>query len=684
MTEKRWLISQADLPLARELSQKTGLSLLLCTVLSARGVKSPAEVCALLDTSVDTLIDPFALSGIREAVDTIRDAIAHRQRIAVYGDYDVDGVTATCLLIDCLRTLGADCLYYIPDRLTEGYGVHPDALCKLRDAGVDLIITVDTGVTAVEEIALAYSLGMRVVITDHHECAGAVPDAEAVVDPKLPGCTYPFRELAGVGVAFKLVCALLGDTHTALERYAELVCLGTVADVMPLRGESRVIVNYGLRKLAYTRSVGLRALLRESGVLSGKRPLSATSLSFALAPRINAAGRFGLASRAVELFLTDDDTLAQTIAAELSEINRQRQGTENDMLREALDVLESACDPVRDRAFVLWHEGWHHGILGIVASRLTDRFSRPVILLSVDGDTAKGSGRSIPGFNLYNALSHIPTRQFGGHELAAGLTLDTADLERFRDDFCAYAAENLSEEDCVPCIDVDCEITPKLLTLDAVASLSRLEPTGMGNPEPVFCLRDLRISQLAAIGNNRHTRLFLEGDGCRLPCVYFGRNPDELGLLDGDMVDVVCGAQVNDFRGRAVQLILKDIRRTEVERKQDNETRGLYERFRSGDTLTESERRKLRPEREELVSVWQYVAVRAKTKALTEDAAKLYREVRAAYQTPTTLGRLYIALDVFAELGLLRQERHGGRVTLEPQREVKADLAESQILAQLT
>ena len=237
MTEKRWLISQADLPLARELSQKTGLSLLLCTVLSARGVKSPAEVCALLDTSVDTLIDPFALSGIREAVDTIRDAIARRQRIAVYGDYDVDGVTATCLLIDCLRTLG-DCLYYIPDRLTEGYGVHPDALCKLRDACVDLIITVDTGVTAVEEIALAYSLGMRVVITDHHECAGAVPDAEAVVDPKLPGCTYPFRELP-VWVSFKLVCALLGDTHTALERYAELVCLGTVADVMPLRGEPR-------------------------------------------------------------------------------------------------------------------------------------------------------------------------------------------------------------------------------------------------------------------------------------------------------------------------------------------------------------------------------------------------------------------------------------------------------------
>ena len=685
MKEKRLLIAESDRKRSRALAQSTGLSPLLCAVLDARGIRTAKDASAYLDTSVDRLLDPGTLRDLPEAVSILRDAIAKGERIAVYGDYDVDGVTATVVLTDALRSLGADCLYYIPDRLTEGYGLHIPAVDQLREKGVRLLVTVDTGTTAVEEVAHIHASGMRVIITDHHECPETLPDADAVVNPKNPACTYAFRDLAGVGVAFKLVCALLGDVHKALDRYAELVCLGTVADVMPLREENRVIVNYGLRRIPTTRNAGLAALCREAGLNTGK-PISASSLSFALAPRINAAGRFGLAGRAAELFLTQDETCAREIAAELTALNRRRQGSENQMLGEAIDELNAACDPVRDRAFVLWHKDWHHGILGIVASRLTDRYARPVILLSVDGDTAKGSGRSIRGFNLYDALAALPTRpkQFGGHELAAGLTIDTASLDDFRRDFRDYAGSRLTEEDCVPCLDVDCEIEPDELTLDAVQGLSLLEPTGMGNPEPVFFLRQLVIRSISPIGNNRHTRMKLERAGCTLSCVYFGKNPAELGLGEGDSVDIAANAQINDFRGRNVQLVLREARLSAVERLRDADSRALYSRFHAGDPLTADECRQLCPNRPELVAIWRYLASQSGGQPLTVDPVWLYRELRRVSRYPLSLGKLLLSLDVFSELGLLTVEPDGDRlrIALIPGAP-KADLNNSAILASL-
>ncbi len=683
--EKRLLIAGCDPERAEGLARETGLSRLLCMVLTARGIRTAQEAAAFLDTSVERLLPPESLSGIPEAVAVIRGAVAAHERIAVYGDYDVDGITATCVLTDALRRMGADCIYYIPDRLTEGYGLHPESVDRLCDAGVRLVVTVDTGITAADEVRRLHERGVRVVVTDHHECPEVLPEAEAVVDPKNPACGYGFRELAGVGVAFKLVCALLGDAHEALDRYSELVALGTVADVMPLRSENRVIVNYGLRRFPTTKNVGLAALCREAG-LSQDKPVSASSLSFSLAPRINAAGRFSTAGRAAELFLTQDPARAEAIASELSELNRARQGSENQMLQEALQVLSESCDPERDRAFVLWHNAWHHGVLGIVASRLTDRYARPVILLSVDGETAKGSGRSIRAFNLYDALSALPTRpmQFGGHALAAGMTIESDKLEDFRRDFRDYASEHLTEEDCVPCLDADCEIDPDVLTLTAVQSLCALEPMGMGNPEPIFVLRHLNIRSISPIGNNRHTRLRLERSGCSLGCVLFGKNPTELGLGEGDCVDVAAAAQVNDFRGRNVQLVLRDIRLSEQERMRDRDSRALYERFRAGDKLTREECLSLCPGRTELVALWQAVGAPAPEGAAPFSPESLYRALRRSSHAPVTLGMLLVGLDVFSELGLLTCKTVPEGIIASPVPGApKANLNDSRILAAL-
>jgi len=673
---------------AEDLAKAARIPLLLAMTLLSRGVSTPREVADYLNTGSELLLDPFMMRNMAKAVAIIHDAIYKGEKIAVYGDYDVDGVTATCVMVDTLKKLGASCAYYIPFRLSEGYGLHQEALRRLiDDEGASLIITVDTGITAVREVAYCKSRGVRVVVTDHHECPDILPKADAVIDPKSPVETYPFSQFAGVGVAFKLAQALLGDSQAVLERYAELVSLGTVADVMPLRDENRAIVNRGLQKLSESTNVGLRALCEETGLL-GNRAVTASSLSFILAPRINAAGRFDAADRAARLFLTDDPKEAAEIAHELTAFNAKRQVSENVMLQEAEQVIRETCDVENDRVFILWHADWHHGILGIVASRLTERYARPVILLSVDGEVSKGSGRSIRGFNLYDALAALPTRpvQFGGHELAAGLTIETKNLEAFREDFRAYTREHLNPEDCVPTLDVDCEIEPEMLTLDAVASLSLLEPTGMGNPEPMFYMNDLVIREIAAIGNGKHTRMKAERHGVTLNCVYFGKSPTELRLGEGDVMEVAANAQINDFRGKSVQLILREARLAPHERERDRISRGVYEKFSSGDTIGIRERVSLCPSRQEMVAIWKCLAADADEEGYIElESAWFHREIRRRMRTPLTEGKLLTALDVFAELRLLRIEHDGEKVMVQLiSGAPKANLNASLILQELS
>ena len=444
MKPKRWMIAEPDAGGVRRLTQEIHCAPLAAAVLSARGIENADAARAFLSCDRSGLHDPHLMRDMDKAVEVIRGSLARGERIVVYGDYDVDGITATCTLVDYLRREGAACEYYIPNRLSEGYGLTRQAMEELYRRGTRLMITVDSGITANEEIALARELGMKVVITDHHECHDDLPEAEAVIDCKQAGDTYPFDSLAGVGVAFKLICALSGDPDAMLARYADLVALGTVADVMPIVGENRILVAEGLRCMEHTHNIGLQRLLAESGMAD--RHLTASTISFVLAPRINAAGRMGKADLAAELFLTQDFDRAMHLAAELCEQNKLRQTTENEILEQALAQLKGEYNPVEDKMIVLAGKGWHQGVIGIVCSRLCDRYGCPVVLISIDGDgVGKGSGRSIGSFNLFDALTSCADLldRYGGHALAAGLTIRGDGLEQFRDAFEKVVSENL-------------------------------------------------------------------------------------------------------------------------------------------------------------------------------------------------------------------------------------------------
>ncbi len=690
---KKWIISQNfDRATAKDIQKRTGLSALTSSVLCARGVTTDEEIKTFLDTSSQKLCDPMRMKNMGKAVEIIIDAIEKNKKIAVYGDYDVDGITSVCVITKYLRSVNADCQYYIPDRLNEGYGLNCEAIDKLKNSGVELIVTVDTGVTAIEEAEYCKKIGVKLVITDHHECKDDLPDADAVVNPKQPGCEYDFKELAGVGVAWALVRALdmrLKKNRTELDtEYITFVAIGTIADVMPLVGENRFITDLGIRKLAMTRNVGLRALMRHCAQDGRERKrVSATTVSFVLAPRINAAGRFGKAELAAQLFLTGDANEADRLAAKLCEMNRERQAMENKIFEEATEQLGSSFDKKKDKAIVLWHENWHHGVIGIVASKLADKYFCPSILISIDEDEGKGSGRSIKGFNLFEALSkcsHLLSK-YGGHELAAGLTIGKDNLTQFRKELYEYAASCLTDE-CIPSIEIDCEISADELTLNAVDELSKLEPYGMGNPQPKFCIRNMKIVSMIPIGNDKHARFMLESDGRTYDAVMFGISLDELPLAEGDVVDVAFTADINSFRGREVQLILKDIKRCEDDTALDESDLKLYNRFRSREKLTREEADRLRPSREELVAIWRGVNRYAKDNLLMINASKFYRKLRFESRTEINLGKLLAALDIFDELKLFEYSFDDEECMLSIKTRVvkeKTDINSSRILREL-
>ena len=532
MKAKRWMIAEPDAGGVRRLAQEMHCAPLTAAVLSARGIENAAAARAFLSCERSGLHDPFAMHDMDRAVGVIRGAIERGERIVVYGDYDVDGITATCTLVDYLRTAGAACEYYIPNRLSEGYGLTRQAMEELYRRGTRLMITVDSGITANEEIALARELGMKVVITDHHECHDELPEAEAVIDCKQAGDTYPFDSLAGVGVAFKLICALDGDTDAMLDRYADLVALGTVADVMPIVGENRILVAEGLQRMERTRNIGLQRLLAEAGM--AERHLTASTISFVLAPRINAAGRMGKADLAAELFLTQDMDRAIRLAVELCEQNKLRQTTENEILNQALTQLRGEYNPVGDKMIVLAGKGWHQGVIGIVCSRLCDRYGCPVVLISIDSDgVGKGSGRSIGSFNLFDALTSCSDLldRYGGHALAAGLTIDESNIDALKARLKAYAETHVTRQQLIPQLHIDCMVEKEWLTIENIEGLSMLEPYGMQNAEPVFCMKDLIVEDITPLSSDRHVRLSLSKDGTRLGAIWFGTGAGGLGFV---------------------------------------------------------------------------------------------------------------------------------------------------------
>ena len=675
-----WTVSSYRTADAQAMTQ-AGFSPITAAVLCSRGCTDLDTAKAFLAAN-EPLTDPFALLDMDAAVRRVRAAIDRRELICVFGDYDVDGITATCLLTDFLRRQGASVVSYIPARLEEGYGLNELALRSLHEQGVNLIITVDCGITANEEAQLCRALGMELVITDHHECKSELPAAIAVVDPHRPDQPAPVPELAGVGVAFKLACAIGGDAGQLLQQYSDFLCLGTVADVMPLTGENRTMVAAGLRALKNPKRVGLAALMAECAVGRGK--ITAGTIGYTLAPRINAAGRMGQVGIATELFLTDDAARAVELAAELCRLNRKRQELEADIYLEAVAMLPAGGRP---DAIVLASEHWHQGIVGIVASRLAEEYGCPTFLICLDGEKGKASSRSYGGFNLFAALQTLSPllESYGGHELAAGFTIRRDHIEQFRAEILRLSQEFRCSGACRTDLKIDCEIPPQLLSLANVEALDELEPCGAGCPRPVLLLRGLSVEELTEVGGGKHLRLRLMRGRQSWGAIFFSTTARLAAISQGDVVDIAFTPQINEYRGlRTVQLNLVDIRPDEAARTAQAEAGQLYARHLAGEALTMQEAEELLPCRQDFVAVWKYLTSYAENGCLQEEVGCLSRKIARFAARPCCPGKTWVCLEVFAEQGLLVLEQRPKtlriRLTSDGR---KVDLERSRILIHL-
>jgi len=660
----------------------SGCSLLMAAVLWARGLRTSDEIIDFLSTDRSGLHDPMLMRDMDKAAARVRLAIANKEKVAVFGDYDVDGITSSALLSDYLKQHGLSCSVYIPDRLGEGYGLNLSALESLATDGISLVITVDCGVTAVEEVAYANNLGIDMVITDHHQCSGALPDAIAVIDPKRPDCNYPEKDLSGVGVAFKLVCGIEGadQLDSLLKRYADLVAIGTVADVMDLTEENRVLVTEGLIHARCHTRAGLQSLMQEAGI--EQKTLNVSNIGFGLAPRLNAAGRMGNAALAFSLFEAESAAEAEVLADELSELNQKRQGIEQTILEEALAMLE--VEGYVSGPIILAHEAWHKGVLGVVASRLLERYREPVILLCIENDLGRGSCRSVDGFDLFSGLESIShlLDSFGGHEQAAGLTVPMEHFAAFKEAFFAYYAAHPPWAEA-SVLRTDFTVTdPALLTLDQVKSLDRLEPCGRGNPNPLLVIEGATLARVQAIGGEKHLKLQVEKWGQMFDCIFFGMTRDTLGADEGDLVDLVFTPQCNYFRGKTtVQFLMRDLGLSD--QRLINRAQVFCRNLLAGEAVSATLREAtlLHPERAHFVSLWRSL------EHVKETISGQIDQVLERFTTALpslSPARAYVCLHVFHELGLaeVSEDADTLHITRSPQ-EQKVDLNASQILRTL-
>ena len=622
-----------------------GYAPLTAMVLAARGIENENSAHKYLDCSA-TLCDPYLMTDMALAAGRVGVAMEKGEKIAVFGDYDVDGITATCLLTDFLRSHGCDVVPYIPGRLEEGYGLNPIAIDYLHSLGVTLIITVDCGITAVEEAQLCKELGIDLVITDHHECKERLPEAIAVVDPHRPDDTYPHKLLCGVGVAFKLASALSGNQEEILNHYGDLVCLGTVADVMTLQGENRVFVSQGLTRMQEAPRPGVAALMAECGCDAAT--LCASVVGYMLCPRINAAGRMGQIDLAVDLFLTADYDKAETLAKALCELNKQRQAVESEIYTQAIEMLPEGQLP---EAIVLADEGWHQGVVGIVASRIAEEFCCPTFMICLDGEAGKASSRSFGGFNLFAALTALSDllESFGGHELAAGFTIHRDQIAPFRQQICKLAKEFYHTTGPKTLLETDCVIPPELLTLPNIHSLKALEPCGNGCPKPVLVMENLTVDKISQVGGGRHLRLRLQNKNYGFNGIFFSATAESASIQVGDVVDVAFVPQINEFRGeQTVQMNIQDIRPS-CAAPVDCDTEDYF-RLRSG-ALDAQTAARLLPDRGVLGMVWRYLS--ARNPETRETPVCLCRKVVRWAGVPLSLSKLLTCLDIFADVGLL-------------------------------
>lgn len=696
---------------AAKISGALGLCLPTAQLLINRGCTNADEAVDFLESKADRLYDPFLMKDMRLAAEKILASVKAGERIVIYGDYDVDGVTSVSALYMYLSSLGANVDFYIPSRIREGYGMTEASLRQIYESGCRLIVTVDTGITAVDEADMIHSFGMELIVTDHHECHSTIPAAYAVVNPKQADCSYPFKELAGVGVVFKLLCAmeiLQNPDQTVLEnvrrmsdKYMDLVAMGTVADVMPLQDENRLIVSKGLHMMETAPRVSLTALLdaiNTDARPNQKRKITSGYVGFTIAPRLNAAGRIRSASIAVELLLSEDRKQADVLAKELCKINQERQLEENRIMEEAFARIDSDADLEQDPVIVLDDEKWHHGIIGIVASRIAEKYGKPCILISFDngesgeGTIGKGSGRSVKGMNLVDALTHCKDLllKYGGHELAAGLTVSRENLSAFRRRINDYARGCFAQKEPVPVIVAECELIPSDIHMTQAAELYRLEPFGVCNPVPLFAMMGMRLSSVSTVGGGKHTKMTLTKDSLIITAMFFRKTPKELDLYEGDWVDVLFQLDINTYQNvKNLQFIVRDMRLCDACVQTFENERNLYKVLSEG-------RSELYPAPEEAGSI---VPSR-------EDCAALYnlikRELRMEHDTFSiralcnllcSAGRemryvkVKYIIRVFEEMNILGVEN------LESEREIyrfkyifvksKADLNKSNILKKL-
>ena len=644
---KLWHIASLDKAEALKIQNENKLPPIIATLLQIRGIRTQEEVQDFL-YNVSDIADPLEIRDMEKAAERVRRAIEEGEKICVYGDYDADGVTSTALLYSYLEAVGADVSYYIPSREGEVYGMNIAAVDTLHEQGVQLIVTVDNGIAANAEIAHANSLGIDTVVTDHHTPVGDLPEAVAVVDLHRSDCPSRFKNLSGVGVAFKLVMALEGeycDVDTLLDNYADLLSLGTIGDIVELRGENRVFVRRGLENIRNADRPGVSALVEASGL--NDKPLTAGRISFTLVPRINAVGRLGSSGKSVGLLLCEDAEEARAIAREMSDNNNERREIETGIVDKIDEEIRQNPSLVRDRVVVIDGEGWHQGVIGIVASRVKEAFGKPAIILTRDGENAKGSGRSVEGFPLIDAISACSDllTHFGGHPMAAGLSLKAENIELFRKRINEYAAGFRPMP--YDRLDIDCKLNPAYITPDNVASLSGLQPYGAGNPTPVFGFYGMKIQNIIPLSNNKHLRLVMSRNNTPLTVMQFFTSTEEFPFIKGDVVDVAATLELTEYNGnRSVTVIAKEIKASDDESEHILNANRAFEEWMCGRPLSKSVLTRLLPRR--------------------EDFAVLYRFLRAngGYALPPetlphklggklNYGRIRVIIEAMRELGLV-------------------------------
>ena len=657
-----------------------GYPYLVSSVLASRGITTPEEAAAFLERDRDLPYSPFLMKDMDKAAQRVSRALADEEKIAVFGDYDVDGITATVILVDYLLSRGGDVVHYIPRRIEDGYGLGRDAILSLHGQGVRLLVTVDCGITGVEEVDFANSLGMDVIITDHHECKETLPHAAAVVDPHRPDCGYPFKHLAGCGVALKLVLALGGESReeALLSRYCTLAAIGTVADVMQMSDENRTIVSRGLASISRSDFIGLHALLHEAGL--SDKTVTSVQIGFVLAPRINAAGRMGAADMAADLLLCTDPHRAEHLARELCALNRERQAVEQEIYSQAVEQIEET-PPQERSALVLASDTWHQGVVGIVASRLSEKYACPSFMIHLNGATGKGSCRSWGGFNLFAALESCKDLLlgFGGHELAAGFTIQEENIPAFRQRMNDYARSFRGGQAPVSELDVDVAIThPSAVTLEELEALSALEPYGSGNARPVFCLLGATLLRTQNVGQNRHLKLRLGKGGAQFDGIFLSTVAEDCGCRAGDRVDAAFYLQINEFRGsRTVQLQMVDLRPSLYPSGREQEGLALADRCTAHQSLTVRDARRLLPTRDQFAAAWRFLEHTVPEPGLTTGYLPLLRAVAAELGKTEPFPRASLCLEVFAERGLLTMEHQDDDVTIRLHRGKKVVLSES-------